>query len=158
SFEGIARGSNSGQVVVPRQPDKSRMWQMIYQDKMPPKKPLTQTERQVVKRWIEAGSPGLVVKATVQAPAKHWAFQTPARPAVPAVKQQDFIRTEIDRFIEAALEQEQLSLATDASREILIRRVSFDLTGLPPTPAEIDAFLVDSASDAYERMVERYLA
>src|SRR5207248_4271104 len=119
----------------------SRMWQMILQDKMPPKKPLTETERQVVKRWIEAGSPGLVAKAAPPAPAKHWAFQTPARPAAPAVKRQDLIRTQIDRFIEAALENEQLSFAPEAWREILIRRVRFDLTGLPPTPGEIDAFL-----------------
>jgi Protein of unknown function (DUF1553)/Protein of unknown function (DUF1549)/Planctomycete cytochrome C len=158
SFEGVARGSSSGLVVVPRQLDKSRMWQMILQDKMPPKKPLTKSERGIVRRWIEAGSPGLVAKAAPQAPAEHWAFQTPLRPAAPAVKRQDLIRTEIDRFIEAALENEQLSLAPEASREILIRRVSFDLTGLPPTPAEVDAFLADSAPYSYERMVERYLA
>jgi hypothetical protein len=158
SFDGVARGSSSGPVVAPGQLDKSRIWQLIQQDKMPPKKPLTDTERQIVRRWIEAGSPGLAVKAAGQSLAKHWAFQTPLHHSAPAVQRLDLIRTEIDRFIEAALENERLSLAPPASREILIRRVSFDLTGLPPTPAEIDSFLTDSAPLAYERMVDRYLA
>jgi hypothetical protein len=88
----------------------------------------------------------------------HWAFRPPVRPAVPAVKRPGPARTPIDRFILAALEAKGLTLNPEADRATLLRRVSFDLTGLPPTPAEIDAFLGDTAPGAYERMVERYLA
>src|SRR5439155_5072570 len=146
NFEGVVRGSSSGPVVLPGQPDKSRIWQMIQQNKMPPKKPLTEAERRLVHRWIETGSPGLIGKASAaQVSTKHWAYQVPVHPDVPTVQRQDVIRTFIDRFIERGLEQKQLSLAPEASREILIRRVSFDLTGLPPTPSEIDAFIADLA-------------
>jgi hypothetical protein len=159
TFEGVARGGSSGPVILAGQPDKSRMWQMIQQDKMPPKKPLAESERRLVHRWIEAGSPGVIMKAAAaQTSTKHWAYQVPIRPDAPTVQRQDFIRTDIDRFIEGALEQKQLSLAPEASREILIRRVSFDLTGLSPTLSEIETFIADSAPNAYERMVDRYLA
>src|SRR6266852_822404 len=159
TFEGVALGGSSGPVIQAGQPDKSRMWQMIQQDKMPPKKPLAESERRLVHRWIEAGSPGVIMKAAAaQTSTKHWAYQAPIRPDAPTVQRQDFIRTDIDRFIESALEQKQLSLASEASREILIRRVSFDLTGLPPTPSELETFIADSAANAYERMVDRYLA
>jgi hypothetical protein len=159
NLEGMARGSKSGLVVFPGQIDKSRLWQMIQQEKMPPKEPLPQSERGIVRRWIETGAPGLAFRPEgAEAFKKHWAFQLPTRHAAPSVQRQELIRTEIDRFIEAALEEDRLSLAPEATRETLIRRVSFDLTGLPPTPAEIDSFLGDPAADGYERMVERYLA
>jgi hypothetical protein len=90
------------------------------------------------------------------APPPHRAFTTVVRPKVPEVKGK--ARTEIDRFILAALEAKGLSLNPEADRATLVRRVSFDLTGLPPTIAEIDAFLNDKAPDAYEKMVDRYLA
>src|SRR5262245_19221964 len=88
----------------------------------------------------------------------HWAFRPPTRPGIPAVKRPGPARTPIDRFILAALEAKELALNPEADRATLLRRVSFDLTGLPPTPAEIDAFLGDRAPGAYERMVERFLA
>lgn len=89
--------------------------------------------------------------------AAHWAFRSPQRPAVPVVSQAG-LRNDIDRFIIAALEGKKLTLAPEADRLTLLRRVAFDLTGLPPTIPEMDAFLADSSADAYERMVERYLA
>jgi hypothetical protein len=159
SFDGLAKGSKSGLILFPGQLDKSRLWQMIQQEKMPPKQPLTDSEKTIVRRWIESGAPGFVFKpAGVGTPAKHWAFQVPQRPVIPSVQHPEWIRTAVDRFMEAALEENQLSLAPEANRETLIRRISFDLTGLPPTPADIDAFLADPAPDAYERMVEHYLA
>ncbi len=88
----------------------------------------------------------------------HWAFRPPVRPAMPTVRHSELVRTPVDRFIESALEARSLSLAPPADRAALIRRVSFDLTGLPPMPAEIDAFLADPSPDAYEHMVEHYLA
>jgi mono/diheme cytochrome c family protein len=159
NFESMARGGKSGLVIFPGQIDRSRLWQMIQQEKMPPKEPLPESERGIVRRWIETGAPGLVFRPEgAEAFKKHWAFQLPTRHAAPSVQRQELIRTEIDRFIEAALEEDRLSLAPEATRETLIRRVSFDLTGLPPTPAEIDSFLGDPAADGYERIVERYLA
>jgi hypothetical protein len=88
----------------------------------------------------------------------HWAFRPPVRPGPPAVRHPDRARTPLDRFLLAALEARSLSLAPEADRATLVRRVSFDLTGLPPAPADVSAFLADSSPDAYERMVERYLA
>ncbi len=88
----------------------------------------------------------------------HWAFEAPKRPAMPAVRQRDWVRNPIDNFVLARLEQEGLAPSTEASRETLLRRVSLDLTGLPPTPAEIDAFLGDRSPRAWDKVVERLLA
>jgi hypothetical protein len=153
SLEGIGRGGKSGPVVSPGKPQDSLLWQLVQEDEMPPKKPLAAAERALLRRWIEQGAPA--VPAT--APA-HWAFRVPVRPAVPSVTRGEDARTPIDRLIGAALEKKGLSLNPTAGRAVLIRRVSFDLTGLPPTLAEIDAFLADKSPDAYERLVERYLA
>src|SRR5262249_2941405 len=88
----------------------------------------------------------------------HWAFVPPVRPAIPTVRNETLVRTPIDRFIEKTLEGRKLGLGPEADRTTLVRRVSYDLTGLPPTLAEIKLFLNDKSLDAYERMVERYLA
>src|SRR6516164_5426170 len=88
----------------------------------------------------------------------HWAFITPRRPEAPTVKNPGWCRNTIDRFILARLEKESLAPSPEAPREMLIRRVMFDLTGLPPTPAEVDAFLADASPDAYPRLVDRLLA
>src|SRR5262245_52033798 len=89
-------------------------------------------------------------------PEAYRAFRPVARPAVPKVR--GAARTDVDRFILAALEARQRTLSPEADRPTLIRRVSLDLVGLPPTPAEIEQFLADEAPDAYEKMVDRYLA
>jgi Protein of unknown function (DUF1553)/Protein of unknown function (DUF1549)/Planctomycete cytochrome C len=154
STAGIAHGGRNGPVVVPRKPEMSRIWQMIQKEKMPPEKPLAETDRRILRRWIEAGAPGLDLKQS----GTHWAFRPPLRPALPAVSRRDLSRTPVDAFILAELEKKGLSLSPEADRQTLIRRVSFDLTGLPPTPADIDSFVSDSSAGAYERMVERYLA
>jgi hypothetical protein len=91
-------------------------------------------------------------------PPAHWAFLIPERPSPPAVRRGDLIRGDLDRFVEALLEEKGLCLAPEAGRAALIRRVSFDLTGLPPSPAEVAGYLADPAPGAYERMVEAYLA
>lgn len=88
----------------------------------------------------------------------HWSFRTVAAPAVPNVKHRDQVRNPVDAFLLSALEQRGLQLAPPASRRELIRRATFDLTGLPPTPAEISAFVADNGPDAYERLVDRLLA
>ena len=110
---------------------------------MPPpslKKPLSAAQKSVLKRWVAAGAPY----------AGHWAFAQPQRPELPKVKQADWARTPIDRFILARLEQEELQPAPEANRERLLCRLSLDLTGLPPTPKEVEAFLKDQSPNAYE--------
>jgi len=135
--------------IVPGDPAKSKVWQRIVtsdaDDVMPPPeshKSLTDKEKAVIKQWIEQG-------AGYQ---KHWAFEPLAKPAAPESG------NPVDAFMRRRLAEAKLAPAPEADRPTLIRRVSFALTGLPPTIAEVDAFLADSAEGAYERMVDRYLA
>lgn len=136
--------------IVPGKPDDSLIWFHIMStdedEVMPPpksKKALTDAEKATLRRWIEEG-------ASYQ---KHWAFEAPAKPGVP-----EGAESEIDRFIVAALKPDGLALSPEADRPTLIRRVSMALRGLPPTIGEIDTFLADTAPDAYEKMVDRFLA
>src|SRR5262245_12075409 len=112
--------------------------------------------------FLSAGPEKDTPRADAKAPSAtkpiHWAFRPPRQPPVPAVQHEEQVRTAVDRFLEAALEQKSLSLGPEADRATLLRRVSFDLIGLPPTPAEMAAFFQDTSADAYERMVERHLA
>ena len=109
---------------------------------------LDEVEKATLIRWIEQGAEW----------KPHWSFIPPVTPAVPAVRTSGWPRGEIDRFVLAALEAKGWKPSPEAPRETWLRRVSFDLTGLPPTPAAIDAFLADRAPDAYERVVDRLLA
>ena len=118
---------------------------------MPPPKShivLTAAQKDVLKRWIEQGA--------VYQP--HWAFLPVKSPPVPQVKHQAWPHNEIDNFVLARLEQEGLEPSPEADKRTLIRRVTLDLTGLPPTPAEVDAFVNDPAPNAYEKVVDRLLA
>ncbi|MFL5244129.1 MAG: PSD1 and planctomycete cytochrome C domain-containing protein [Gemmataceae bacterium] len=153
SPEQISRGSKGTAVVVPGKPDDSLLWRVVGQNKMPPKKPLPDADRLVLKRWIEMGSPGLPVQEK-----NDWAYHPPVRPLVPKVRNTAKLRTDVDAFIEASLEKKDLTFGPEADRATLIRRVSFDLTGLPPSLSAIDEFVADKTADAYEKMVERYLA
>ncbi len=119
--------------------------------RMPPAKSgrrLTPQQTDLVRRWIEQGAKW----------QKHWAFLPPRRPPTPAVKDTRWPRNGIDNFVLARLEQEGLKPSPEADRLTLLRRVTLDLTGLPPTPEEADAFLADQSPDAYERVVDRLLA
>ncbi|NBW86839.1 MAG: DUF1549 domain-containing protein [Planctomycetia bacterium] len=118
---------------------------------MPPphsKVTLTADEKRILAEWIAAGAEY----------RPHWAFAKPVKPAAPAVAKADWPRGDLDRFVLARLEREGLAPAAEADRAALCRRVHLDLVGLPPTPAELDAFLADEAADAYERLVDRLLA
>jgi mono/diheme cytochrome c family protein len=144
----------AGKPIVPGKPDESELWARISEhDKsrlMPPAKSgkkLSTAQIELLRRWIEEGANWTT----------HWSFQKPVRPALPAVRDRDWSRTPIDRFVLARLDKERLTPAPEANREILIRRLTFDLTGLPPTPTEIDAFLSDRRPGAYERLVDRLL-
>jgi len=141
--------------IVPGDPDSSVALDRIFSDDpeevMPPpstKKVLTPEQKELLKRWIAEG-------AEYQ---PHWSFIPPARPALPAVKNEAWSRNPIDRFILARLEQEGLTPAAEADRRTLARRLALDLTGLPPEPALVDAFVADPHPDAYERLVDTLLA
>ncbi|HLJ12498.1 MAG TPA: PSD1 and planctomycete cytochrome C domain-containing protein [Planctomycetaceae bacterium] len=158
---GIIRGGKNGAAVVPHDAQASLVVKRVADDQMPPDEPLPDADKETLRRWIAAGAPGLPAreKAGDASDGKdHWAFQALRTVSLPAVSDSTRLRNAVDRFIEAALENEQLTIGPEAGRGTLIRRVSFDLTGLPPAPEEIAAFLDDSSPDAYSQMVERYLA
>lgn len=153
--EGILADRGGYAAVVPGKPDESELIARITADdeslKMPPVesgKSLTAEEVELLRRWIEQGAEW----------EGHWAYEPLVRPAVPAAKDASWPRQPIDRFILARLDQEELTPSHDTDRVTLIRRLSFDLTGLPPTAGETERFLDDLSPDAYERLVERLLA
>jgi Protein of unknown function (DUF1553)/Protein of unknown function (DUF1549)/Planctomycete cytochrome C len=120
-------------------------------EQMPPRKTgkkLTPAEIATLKRWIEQGAPS----------ALHWSYSKPVRAPLPVVKQANWPKNPVDRFIQARLEREGLAPAPEADRYTLVRRVTLDLTGLPPTWQEVEAFVHDARADAYERLVDRLLA
>ena len=123
------------------------------------RKPLAPEQIAMLSRWIDQGAkwPDSTESADAGV-AKHWAYLNPVLPAVPSVHKTGWVRNPIDAFILARLEQEGLQPSPEASRETLIRRVSLDLIGLPPTLKEIDDFVNDQRPDAYERLVDRLLA
>jgi hypothetical protein len=144
--------------IVPGHPDSSELWKRITSDDpdemMPPpksgKRALSAEERELVRAWIASGA----------AYEPHWSFVAPKRPAPPSVKNEAWCRNPIDRFVLARLEAEGIAPSPRADPETLVRRVFLDLTGLPPTPEELDAFAADDAKGdglAYERMVDRLL-
>ncbi|HEX3742286.1 MAG TPA: DUF1553 domain-containing protein [Bryobacteraceae bacterium] len=144
-----------GTPVVPGKSAESLVYQRISSTdasfRMPPEeahKTLTPAQIATLKRWIDAGAPW----------KEHWAFQAPVKPPLPAVKDAAWARNPIDRFILARLEATGLAPAPAADKRTLIRRVALDTTGLPPKPAEVEAYLADTSPTAYERMVDRYLA
>ncbi len=137
--------------VAPSKPDQSLMVKKITKGEMPPAESgnkLTPRQIDTLKQWIQEGAPY----------ADHWAFIKPRRPSFPAVKDSRWPRNGIDYFVLARLEQEGLRPSPEADRFTLLRRVSLDLRGLPPSTEEINAFAKDTSADAYEKMVEKFLA
>jgi mono/diheme cytochrome c family protein len=141
-------------VIVPGKSAASDMIRRITstakKDVMPPpkaNKKLTAQQIDTLKRWVDEGA----------AWGKHWAFEKPQRPPLPSLRNQAWVRNGLDAFVLARLEKEGLAPAAEATKETLIRRVTLDLTGLPPTPEEVDAFLKDDSPTAHEKVVERLL-
>ncbi|HWL10494.1 MAG TPA: PSD1 and planctomycete cytochrome C domain-containing protein [Planctomicrobium sp.] len=136
--------------LVPGDPQQSEFLKRILSEdpdlRMPPpdshRKPFTRQEIEILKRWVSEGATW----------GKHWSFEKPVRPDVP-----DADVHPVDIFVQRRLKEKQLTLSEEASKETLIRRVSFDLTGLPPTSQEVEAFLTDSSPDAYDKVVDRLL-
>jgi hypothetical protein len=142
-------------IIVPGSAAKSVLVKKITEpnpeDRMPPPDSghaLTEQQIALLKRWIDEG-------ATWDT---HWAYTAPVRPGLPVVRQDGWVRNPIDQFILNRLEREGLKPSPDADKVTLLRRVTYDLTGLPPTPAEIDAFVADKSPDAYEKRVDTLLA
>src|SRR5262245_24766259 len=173
SLATILKGGDSGPALVPGKPDESLVVQAIgYTSdiKMPPKSKLPEREIADLKQWIRLGAPWPNAGAD-DAPATRaagaqitaeqrafWAFQPVTAPDVPAVRRPEWPRSTIDHFILAGLEAAGLEPAAPASKRTLIRRATFDLTGLPPTVEEVNAFLTDDSPDAFSNVVDRLLA
>jgi cytochrome c553 len=161
----LLQGGDSGPAIVPGKPDESRLLRAVQQVdeslKMPPEgEKLTARQIADLARWIAWGAPfppSEAPRARDRNPA-HWSFQPPVKGAIPAVRQADWPANPVDQFILAKLESAGLSPAPRADRRTLIRRVTFDLWGLPPTPEEVAEFLDDSRPEAYERLIDRLLA
>src|SRR5262249_54450038 len=129
--------------------------------KMPPKEALPPAVVDVVAAWVKMGAPWPETKTTTNdadAWKRHWAFQPVSKSALPVVKDQLWPRTSVDAFILSRLEEKGLTPSPEADPRTLIRRLSFDLLGVPPAPEEVDAFVNDPSPDAYEKLVDRLLA
>jgi cytochrome c553 len=167
--EGTRKGGDSGPVIVPGKPSQSRLLDALgHTDPrlaMPPRKKLDAAVVRAFEEWIRMGAPdprdGLEVARKDQGIEKgrnHWAYQPPKKSAAPRVKNTAWPRTDVDRFVLASLETKGLTPVADADRRTLLRRVTFDLIGLPPTPAEVEAFAADTSPQAFEKVVGRLLA
>jgi cytochrome c553 len=174
SRDGLMKGGESGPAIVPGQPDKSRLVEAIGYGKddlrMPPKGKLSDEQVAVLTAWVKMDAPWPEAATAVRPAATEsgfkitekdrafWAFQPVKQPTVPAIKNAGRVKSSIDHFILAKLEENGLRPAPPADRRTLIRRATFDLIGLPPTPEEVDAFLADDSPDAFAKVVDRLLA
>src|SRR5690242_6788245 len=169
--EHAMKGGKDGAVIVPGDPEKSLLVQALrYTDpklKMPPGGHLKDEQIAAVESWIKGGAvwpdgpkasqPAVAYKITPEQRA-FWSFQPIRKPAVPSVRDTQWAQSDIDRFILSKLEEQKMTRAPQADRHTLIRRATFDLTGLPPTPAEVSAFENDKSPDAFGKVVDRLLA
>ncbi len=169
SRDGLRKGGESGAVLVLGQPDKSPILDALRHDgiKMPPNKKLPAEVAADFERWIKAGAVDPrttpATKAAVPSPIdpearKHWAFQPIKNPALPAVKNSQWVQTPLDAFILAKLEAKGLTPSPTADPRTLLRRIYFDLVGLPPSPEEVAAFSRDPSPTAFAAVVDRLLA
>ena len=166
SLEGLLGGGESGPAVIRGAPDRSLIIRAVRREgelKMPPDDPLSDEEVSKLRRWIELGAPWPKADpaaggANVVEAAPHWAFQPITAPRPPEVINSEWANNAIDRFVLAKLEQHNVQPAAQATHRDILRRLSYDLIGLPPTAAEQEAFAEDDRPDAHERAVDRLLA
>lgn len=174
--ESMLRGGKSGPAIVPGNPDASPALKRINASEMPPRqrlvevsvKPMEPAEIETLEKWIAAGAPEVELQAEVagtgpdtlvtEKDRDYWAFRSPHKSAAPRVKAANLVRNAVDAFILDKLEQKGLVHSPEASRLTLLRRATYDLTGLPPSPEEVDAYLADERPGAYERLIDRLLA
>jgi hypothetical protein len=173
--DSLLRGGVSGPAIVPGKPEESLLIKRIAAREMPPEehqarlsyRPITSAELQQLRRWIADGAPFDEENPEPVLPdsdplvsdddRRFWSFQPPRRPPTPAVRGQDRVRTPIDAFLLAKLEEEDLTFSPEAKRLKLMRRAYFDVIGLPPAPEDVEAYLADKDPRAYERLVDRLL-
>lgn len=174
SLGGLLSGGDLGPAIVPHDPGKSLLIKAVrYTDdefKMPPSKKLSREEIDILERWVTMGAPWPGSDAKPPPPPRkgemeftdrdrqHWAFQPVQKPKLPTIQDPTWAKHPIDALIRAKLESKGLEPNPPASKQELVRRVYFDLIGLPPTPAEVRAFLDDTRPDAYERLLDDLLA
>ena len=167
--EALIKGGESGKpAVVPGNADASRLIEAIRHTnadlQMPPKKKLRAEQVADFVEWVNMGAPDPRVsqasskETTLADKRSFWAFQAPRDPPVPAVKDASGAKTPVDSFVLAKLEAKGLKPSPEADRRTLIRRASYDLTGLPPTPQEVDGFIQDNSPDAFDKLIDRLLA
>ena len=166
--DGVLKGGENGPALVPGEVEKSRLIKAVrYTDEdlqMPPKgKKLTPAQIADLEAWVKMGAPdprtGKISDPKSPIPvSRHWAFAPVKEPSVPVVKNAKRVRMPVDNFILARLEEKQLALNPPADKRTLLRRATFDLHGLPPTPQELADFVADAAPDAFAKVVERLLA
>ncbi|MDB6137996.1 MAG: Protein of unknown function (DUF1553)/Protein of unknown function (DUF1549)/Planctomycete, partial [Verrucomicrobiaceae bacterium] len=163
-------GASGSPGITPGQPDKSTVYKAItWEDsdmQMPPRHKLSAEIAANFKKWIEMGAPDPREGTGVQAPKKqinmtegrkHWAFQKPVKSEPPNPRTAGWARTDIDQFLLCGMEAQDLHPVADADQTTLIRRIAFDLTGLPPTPDEVNTYLNDQSPDALKRIIDGYL-
>ena len=169
--DGLLRGGDSGKAIVPGDPEMSRLIMAVsyaHDLKMPPSGKLTDAQIADLTDWVKMGAPDpRTAPATTQPVTnkrydftegrKFWAFQPVRKPAIPVVKHSSWVQSPIDAFLLSKLEEKGLTPAGPADKRGLLRRVTFDLTGLPPTPAEVEAFVNDESPKAFEKVVDRLL-
>ena len=164
TVEAIRRGGNSGSAIQPGDADRSLLLRALqYKDKtlkMPPGKPLPEEVVSNFAIWIQAGAAMPVERTKAETPSEStlWSLKKPRLAPNPVVKQRVWIRNEIDGFILSRLEDKALAPSAEADKRTLIRRVSFDLTGLPPSAKDVEEFVQDNSAGAYERLLDRLLA
>jgi len=176
TISAMLRGGKSGPAIIPGRPGESRLIQKVRAGEMPPRdrlveasvKPIEPAEADVLEQWAAAGAPEVAAVPDVASATPDplvtdrdrdfWAFRPPKPAAVPTVADVNSVRNAIDAFVLERLERRGLSLSPEADRLTVLRRASFDLTGLPPAPTDVRAFLDDTTPDAYERMIDRLLA
>ncbi len=170
----ILKGGVLGPSIKPGDPDGSLLVQVVrfqHSVKMPPQGKMAPEQIQILEEWVRRGAPWGIEspkdKAAGSGPKAqspklkaqaHWSFQPAKRPAVPSVKSRWWVKNPIDAFVAASLEKQGLKPNRYADRRTLIRRATFDLTGLPPTPEEIEAFVNDKSPNAWEKVIDRLLA
>jgi hypothetical protein len=169
--DGLLKGGDTGPAVVAGDPDKSLLIKAVrYADEdlqMPPKgKKLSPEKIAALEAWVKMGAPdprtnapgATKVESIAEKSKTHWAFQPVREPAVPTVSNRRFVQTPVDNFVLVKLEASHLKPSPPADKRTLIRRATFDLIGLPPTPEEVAAFIADKSPDAFAKVVERLLA
>ena len=164
---GIRAGGDSGEAVIPKEVDDSLLISSLkYEDyEMPPSGQLPESVIRDFEKWVAMGAPDprdqesapVSREIDIEKGREFWAFQAPELPQVPQVGQANWPRSDVDRFILARLEDEGLTPVQEADKSTWLRRVTFDLTGLPPTIAEIESFLADESETARETVVDRLL-